>query len=255
MPSVKKSITKKPVTRSHSKKKPTQHIAVAPLAKKILERASVSYITSQQTPKSTTHAYRLNPLHPHNRGVVEKIKKDVDVATLSAQAEASIFNDDLAERIPRAEAAEHMKFIETFAPTMTPAGSFRRGNATCNDIDVVICEPIGPVLARLSSTGYIKHTFSAGIHKFSGIVKLPTSDKHRHLDIVATNPLSYPFAMLYFTGSRKHNIILRINAKRRGLKLNEYGLFKDGVAMKDIASERDIFTAIGVPYKEPSERA
>lgn len=239
---------------------------VATVAKKIVSRES--YVVRQSripsiSSTSASHIHRLNPLHPKNRGYVEKIKKDTDAATLSARAEASVFKDDLAERIPRAEAAEHMKFIATVAPTMTPAGSFRRGTATCNDIDVVICEPIGPVIARMTALGYIKHTFSAGAHKFSGIVKLPMNDatrshpwhdKHRHLDIVMTTPSSYPFAMLYFTGSAKHNIILRIKAKRRGLKLNEYGLFKDDVAIPDIASERDIFTALGVEYKEPSER-
>jgi DNA polymerase/3'-5' exonuclease PolX len=242
---------------STSAKKRSVKKAAATVVKKAVSQES--YVVRQsRTPSisstSASHIHRLNPLHPKNRGYVEKIKKDTDAATLSAQAEASVFKDDLAERIPRAEAAEHMKFIATVAPTMTPAGSFRRGTATCNDIDVVICEPIGPVIARMSALGYIKHTFSAGAHKFSGIVKLPTNNKHRHLDIVMTTPSSYPFAMLYFTGSAKHNIILRIKAKRRGLKLNEYGLFKDDVAIPDIASERDIFTALGVEYKEPSER-
>lgn len=248
--------SKESVTNNErSKKKPAAKSPTKKSEKKEPALSIESYVIHQQKPKTTVQAHQLNPLY-RKRGIVEKMKKDVDVATLSAQAKASIFKDDLAERIPRAEVAEHMKFIATFIPTMTPAGSFRRGNATCNDIDIVICEPIGLAIARLSSSGYIKHTFSAGAHKFSGIVKLPTNNKHRHLDIVATNPVSYPFTMLYFTGSRRHNIILRLRARRMGLRLNEWGLFKDNadVAIPDIASERDIFTALGVEYKEPNER-
>jgi DNA polymerase (family 10) len=61
--------------------------------------------------------------------------------------------------------------------------------------------------------------------------------------------------MLYFTGPARFNILMRIKAKRRGLKLNEYGLWReDGTLTPGLKTERDIFAALNVPYKEPQER-
>lgn len=199
-------------------------------------------------------AREYNPSHPKSHGLISKLKHDIESATLSAQAEASIYKDDLAERIPRAEVAEHVRFIELIARTTSAAGSFRRGAETCNDIDIVVREPIGSIVSQLTSLGYIKHIFSIGQHKFSGIVKHPMFPRHRHLDIVMTTSQAYPFAMLYFTGSAKHNIIMRLKAKRLGLRLNEYGLFRGDNLVPGISTEHDIFAALGVSYKEPNER-
>lgn len=192
--------------------------------------------------------------HPEYKGAISKLKSSVDSSSLSAQEEASPFKDDLAERIPRSEIDEHIKFIRKFAPTAIGAGSYRRGAVTSNDIDIIIREPIEPLVRNLVAAGYIKHTFAAGGHKFLGVVKHPGMPRFRHLDIIMTNEQSYPFALLYFTGSAQHNIIMRIKAKRLGLKLNEYGLFKDDRPISGIRSEEDIFSYIGVEFKQPADR-
>jgi DNA polymerase (family X) len=244
MPGEKKSSTKKKSARTS------------------ISRPGVSYvITKAKKPETFAPSVTLGvptyyhaPDHPKSHGLSSAIKKNIDAAVLSAQAQASVFKDDLAERIPRAEVAEHVKFITTVARTTVAAGSFRRGAETCNDIDIIVQEPIENVIAQLSAVDYIKHTFSAGQHKFSGIVKHPMFPRHRHLDIVMTNKQSYPFALLYFTGSAKHNIILRLKAKKLGLRLNEYGLFRGDKPIPGITTEHDIFKALGVEYKEPNER-
>lgn len=192
--------------------------------------------------------------HPEYRGAISKLKKQVDSSSLSAQEEASPFKDDLSERIPRSEVDEHIKFIRRFAPTVIGAGSYRRRAITSNDIDVIIREPIEPLLRSLDAAGYIKHTFAAGDRKFLGVVKHPGMPRFRHLDIIVTNDQNYPFALLYFTGSAQHNIIMRVRAKRLGLKLNEYGLFKDDVPVQGIKSEEDIFAQLNIVYKPPEER-
>lgn len=192
--------------------------------------------------------------HPEYQGAISKLKKQVDSSSISAQEEASPYKDDLAERIPRAEIDEHIKFIKRFAPSAIGAGSYRRLAETSNDIDIIIREPIEPLLKSLTAVDYIKHTFAAGSHKFLGVVKHPGMTRFRHLDIIVTNEQHYPFALLYFTGSAQHNIIMRMKAKRLGLKLNEYGLFKDDRPIPNIRSEEDIFAHIGVPYRPPEAR-
>jgi DNA polymerase (family 10) len=63
----------------------------------------------------------------------------------------------------------------------------------------------------------------------------------------------YPYALMYFTGSREHNTALRARAKSMGMKLNEYGLFKGDrrVPAKD---EEAVFRAIGLSYIPPELR-
>ncbi len=192
---------------------------------------------------------------PETAKAAEKLKMSLLKGKLSAQAEASIYRDDLAERIPRSEAAEHMRFIAALVPSAIPAGSFRRGASTSNDLDIIVLEPIDKVVAALTKAGYIKHTFSMGAHKFSGIIKHPGFPRYRHLDIVMTTRASAPFALLYFTGSARHNIVLRLKARRMGLKLNEYGLFgANGKALPGLKSEEEIYKALGVPWTPPEAR-
>jgi DNA polymerase/3'-5' exonuclease PolX len=258
-----KKMSKKVKPQSTRAKKPSKknetNARASTKHQKSEEKSEPSYVITK--PKLTSDKILFGVLdnslrhdHPASNKLVREIEGKIQSATLSAQAEASIYKDDLAERVPRSEAMDHMKLIKSIARTAELAGSFRRGVSLGNDIDIVIREPIDHVIAQLHSLGYIKHTFSAGQHKFSGVVKHPAHDRHRHLDIIMTNEQSYPFAMLYFTGSERHNIIMRLKARKLGLKLNEYGLFRDNKPVSGITSEQDIFAALGIPYKEPSER-
>lgn len=168
---------------------------------------------------------------------------------------------DLKQRIPRKEMDLHMTFITNLVPTATPAGSYRRMASSSGDIDVIVRESVAAVVGRLTVAGYIKHQFAMGSKKFNGVVRLPRGYgspsaewKYRHLDIVFTTPRAYPFALMYFTGPAEFNIVMRSIAKRRGLKLNEYGLWRDTTLVEGLTTERDIFAALGKPYKEPQAR-
>src|SRR5262249_26557995 len=72
-------------------------------------------------------------------------------------------------------------------------------------------------------------------------------------DLRVVSDKEYPFALMYFTGSKEHNIALRGRAIQRGLKLNEYALAGEGkhVACKD---EADIYRALGLDYVPPELR-
>ena len=187
-------------------------------------------------------------------GFIDRMKKNIERDTKAVRGDGPTpWQDDIRERIPRAEMDAHMAFIAKVVPHMTPAGSYRRGVADSADIDVVVREPIADVVARLVAADYIAHTFGSGTKKFSGVVRLPRG-KYRHLDIVFTTPRCYPFAMLYFTGSARFNILMRLSAKRQGYKLNEYGLWRGLRLIDNIHTERDIFTQLKLPWREPSMR-
>jgi DNA polymerase IV len=164
------------------------------------------------------------------------------------------YHNDLSKRIPRAEITNHLEFIKKHVPTAMVAGSYRRGLKISSDIDVLVRESLNVVVERLKAMGYIKAVISAGDKRFIGVVKLPTTTTHRHIDIVFTTPRAYPFALLYFTGSKKNNILMRITAKRKGLKLNQYGLWKGLDLVPGIKTERDIFKVLGKAYLPPEDR-
>jgi DNA polymerase (family X) len=64
---------------------------------------------------------------------------------------------------------------------------------------------------------------------------------------------SYGAALHYFTGSKSHNIAIRKLGQARGLKINEYGIFRDGKRIGG-RSEEEVFSAVGLPYIEPELR-
>ena len=65
--------------------------------------------------------------------------------------------------------------------------------------------------------------------------------------------MSFPYALLYFTGSKEHNVRLRGIAKKKGWKLNEYGLF-EGEKLIPCRDEAEIFRALGLSYIPPELR-
>jgi DNA polymerase (family 10) len=79
-------------------------------------------------------------------------------------------------------------------------------------------------------------------------------------DLRVVSDAEYPFALAYFTGSKEHNIIMRQRAIARGLRLNEYGLFKSKEETRDprllvpCQSEEDIYAALDLAYVPPELR-
>jgi hypothetical protein len=110
----------------------------------------------------------------------------------------------------------------------------------------------------LQGAGYLKEVLAIGPHKCLAICQLG-SQKARRLDLLVTPPESFACSVFYFTGSDGFNVAVRALAKEKGFTLNEHGLFRGGsstggVAVAGLKTERDIFTALGLQWKEPAER-
>jgi DNA polymerase (family 10) len=79
-------------------------------------------------------------------------------------------------------------------------------------------------------------------------------------DLRVVSDREFPFALAYFTGSKEHNIVMRQRAINRGLRLNEYGLFKSKEETRDpkllvpCKDEAEIFEELDLPYVEPELR-
>jgi DNA polymerase (family 10) len=79
-------------------------------------------------------------------------------------------------------------------------------------------------------------------------------------DLRVVSDREFPFALAYFTGSKEHNIVMRQRAVARGLRLNEYGLFKSKEETRDpkllvpCKTEEEIFAKLDLPYIEPELR-
>jgi len=129
------------------------------------------------------------------------------------------------------------------------AGSLRRQKETVRDIDIlVVSDKPKKIMAEFSGLKAVKEVKALGETKAS----IRTRDDVQ-VDCRVVEQRSFGAALLYFTGSKNFNIKLRQAAIRKGLKLNEYGIFRKG---KFIAgrSEEEMFKALGMPYVEPELR-
>jgi DNA polymerase (family 10) len=129
------------------------------------------------------------------------------------------------------------------------AGSFRRMRETVGDLDVVVsASDAGAVGKRLLVYDEIAQVLATGPTRTS--VRLKSG---LQVDVRIVAPASFGAALQYFTGSKAHNIALRRRAQARGLKLNEYGLFR-GARVVAGRTEEEIYAALGLPWIAPELR-
>src|SRR6267378_1874443 len=104
------------------------------------------------------------------------------------------------------------------------AGSLRRYKETIGDIDIVVAaDDAAPIMETFVRAPSIERILARGDTKSSVVV-----DRGLQIDLRVVPPASFGAALLYFTGSKEHNVRLRGLALRRKLLLNEYGLYRVG---------------------------
>ncbi|MEU3556639.1 DNA polymerase/3'-5' exonuclease PolX [Streptomyces fragilis] len=131
------------------------------------------------------------------------------------------------------------------------AGSLRRGRETIGDVDVLVAaEESGPFMEAFAALPYVSEVIARGPSKTS-----VRTDKGLSVDLRVVPPDSWGAAMLYFTGSKAHNIRVREIAVREKLKLSEYGLF-DAESGERIVSraEEEVYARLGLPWIPPALR-
>jgi DNA polymerase/3'-5' exonuclease PolX len=164
---------------------------------------------------------------------------------------------------------EHQEVLDRLLPNEWETeivGSFRRGQATSGDIDMLIRVPpnvsaleakreLASYVSAMKEAGYVEEVLALGDHKCMAICRI--GDTSRRLDLLLTPDEEYAYALLYFTGSDQFNVAFRHHALEKGYTLNEHRLtplHPDTAAVPPMIEEKDIFRFLGLRYVEPHQR-
>jgi DNA polymerase (family 10) len=163
------------------------------------------------------------------------------------------------ERMPLMEAytiaQEIVEFMreERSVVEISVAGSLRRMKETIGDVDILVAAPKGDwpkIHDRFTSYPEVERVLAKGETKSSVILK-----NGRQADLRTVPPESWGAALQYFTGSKEHNVRIRDIAKERGLKVNEYGVFKADTGQR-LGGEREeeVYRLVGMDWIPPEIR-
>ena len=131
------------------------------------------------------------------------------------------------------------------------AGSLRRMVETIGDVDLLVAsdDPV-PVMDAFTGIGIVERVLAKGEAKASVLTQ-----QGLQVDLRVVPAEAWGAAMIYFTGSKAHNIRIREMAVRKGLKLNEYGLFDAKSGTLIVAeTEQEVYERLGLPWIPPTMR-
>lgn len=142
---------------------------------------------------------------------------------------------------------------------MDVAGSYRREKETSGDVDILITSDkfkLRDIVDIMVRHGIITDIISFRDEKLMciSICKGQKPCYHFRLDIEFLPKSEYATGLLYFTGSKNFNIALRANVKKRGMLLNQHGLYDKNGKLYDTRTEEEIFKILGLNYVEPKKR-
>ncbi len=129
------------------------------------------------------------------------------------------------------------------------AGSYRRSRETVGDLDILItARKSSPVMKRFLEYDAVDRVLSSGTTRSSVVLR-----SGLQVDVRLVAQSSFGAALQYFTGSKEHNIAIRRLGQQRGLKVNEYGVFR---FEKQVAgrTEASVYRSVDLPYIPPELR-
>jgi DNA polymerase (family 10) len=129
------------------------------------------------------------------------------------------------------------------------AGSYRRSRETLGDLDILVtARKSSPVMKRFLEYDAVAKVLSSGTTRSSVVLR-----SGLQVDVRLVEQTSFGAALQYFTGSKDHNIAIRRLGQQRGLKINEYGVFR---FEKQVAgrTEVSVYKSVGLPYIPPELR-
>jgi len=190
-------------------------------------------------------------------GFGEKTEANILKATELAKRSSGRFKLDVADETAQKLVA-YIGKVKEIVESVTPAGSLRRGKETIGDLDLLVTlrpghdkqKHVDEVAAHILKYPGIDQTLAHGENKVSVLL-----GNGLQVDVRLLDKDSFGAALMYFTGSKEHNVVLRGRARDMGWTLNEYALttLKGGkfVAGK---TEEEIYKKLGLDYIEPELR-
>lgn len=155
---------------------------------------------------------------------------------------------------PIAKKIAHLLGIHSTIEKFVFCGSYRRGKDTIGDLDILVLKTND----NWDDNKSILKTIEANSEKVmvSGNQKTSVLMNGVQIDIRFVKSKNFVFQVMHATGSKDENVRLRAIAKRKGMQLSEYGLFRIGESVQSIpcSSEEDVYAALGIPYVKPENR-
>jgi DNA polymerase (family 10) len=200
-------------------------------------------ITSLDKLRTAAEKHRIRKL----RGFGAKTEESILQALAGPQEAARRVY--LAEAKVYAEAiVRHLKSTPRLG-RIEVAGSFRRRRETVGDLDLLAtCSRCDAVMDQLAAYEGVAEVLARGTTKMT--VRLRNG---LQMDLRVVPEKSYGAALQYFTGSKAHSILVRRRAQERGLKINEYGVFR-GRKLVAGRTEEEVYKAVGLPWIPPELR-
>jgi DNA polymerase (family 10) len=183
------------------------------------------------------------------KGFGEKSEEKIlqGMKTLDAKGKRML----LGEAYPVATAyVEYLK-SQGSADMVSVGGSLRRGKETVGDIDILVGDdnPKG-IMDSFVSYPHVQEVLMRGPTKSSVVLS-----NGLQVDVRVVDAKSWGAALIYFTGSKDHNVIIRGIGVQRGLKLNEYGLFeRESGRLIAGNTEEEVYEALGLRWMPPEIR-
>ena len=199
-------------------------------------------ITSLEDLRKAAEEGRIRQL----KGFGEKTEKMV-LAEMSREKKEERTKLNVAEEVANA-VVDHLMKVKGVKKAVV-AGSYRRKKETVADLDILAaCEKGSKVMEAFVNYEDVARVIAKG--KTKSAVALRSGIQ---TDLRVVPESSYGAALHYFTGSKPHNIAIRMLGVRRGLKINEYGIFK-GARRIGGKTEEEVFRHVGLSFIEPELR-
>jgi len=182
------------------------------------------------------------------RGFGQKSEDKLRQAVERLDQQGALTRTPISIALPHAERiVKHLADVPGVDQAMY-CGSLRRFAETIGDIDIVVTAAAPePVMEALCTMMPVERVLGRGERKTSVVTR-----RGMQVDLRVVEKQQLGAALLYFTGSKGHNIKLRTRALARGLTLNEYGLAElQGGRIVASATEEEIYAALGLPWIPP----
>lgn len=178
----------------------------------------------------------------------------------------------IARRLARAEAAALARALARglrFGGRRVPlvvVGSLRRGDPAAKDVDLLAVAPDPAALGPPAAAGggfELAAVVARGPRRLTLVVRLrgrgAPRPRYAMADVFVATPAERPYALFHFTGARAYNVRTRAHARRKGWRLNQYGLFDRATGRRApgsaaVTTERGLARLLGVTYRPPADR-
>lgn len=193
---------------------------------------------------------------------------------------------DFQTRIPRSEMDQHDNYVRSFCTKIDPTvqftigGSYRRGASSSGDIDFIVTKPscslstlrtilLSTIIPALFASTYLQTSLATTSQdtgsKWHGACTLPGTTIWRRIDFLFVPWEEMGAALIYFTGNDIFNRSIRLLASKKGMRLNQRGLWRDVIrgrnrerimegTLVEGRDERRIFEILGVSWRPPEHR-